>query len=107
MGEKYKWGPSKEEWAKRRKKIGYKELWYLHFGGAHEGDKGCEREYGFLVEVTSGWRHAFESERSLRMEAEELLHEHAIGVPTERRDREWKEGLAARQSARKDEDSTN
>ena len=48
------------KWLRRWHKIGYRELYYLHFGGAHEGDKGCEREYNFLLEGMSGWKDAIE-----------------------------------------------
>lgn len=80
-------------WLKRWRKIGYKELWYLHFGGAHEGDKGCRREYDFLLEVTSGWHHAYESERSLRIEAEQMLVEHDIEPPMVARRKVWQDRL--------------
>jgi hypothetical protein len=70
------------EWFKRWRQIGYRELWHLHLGGAHEGDKGCQREYDFMLEVTSGWREVAESERSLRVEAEELLLANGIEPPT-------------------------
>ena len=79
-------------WFRRWRNIGYRELWYLHFGGAHEGDKGCKREYDFVVEVTSGWRHAYESERSLRLEAEQLLEAHHIEPPTHKRFTAWQSG---------------
>ena len=74
-------------WFQRWRKIGYRELWYLHYGGAHEGDKGCQREYDFMLECTSGWRDAFQSERSLRVEAEQLLIENGIEPPTVQRHR--------------------
>lgn len=76
------------KWLKRWHKIGYKELWHLHYGGAHEGDKGCEREYDFLLEAMSGWKDAYRSEQSLRLEAEELLRENGIEPPLDRRFRE-------------------
>jgi len=60
-------------WLKRWRQIGYRKLWYLHYGGYHEGDKGCRREYDFMLSVTSGWKHAYETERRLRLEAEEKL----------------------------------
>jgi hypothetical protein len=81
------------KWLKRWHEIGYRKLWYLHFGGYHEGDKGCEREYNFLAEVTSGWHHAFDSERSLRAEAEQMLREGGIEPPSDRRLRELRERL--------------
>ncbi len=71
------------KWFKRWRRIGYRELYYRHFGGAHEGDKGCDREYHFLLEITSGWQHAFSAERSLRLEAEQALRDNMIEVPTE------------------------
>ena len=76
------------KWLKRWHKIGYRKLWYLHYGGYHEGDKGCEREYDFLLEVMGGWKGAFEDERSLRIEAEQVLIENGIEPPTEKR---WRE----------------
>lgn len=76
------------KWLKRWHKIGYKELWHLHYGGAHEGDKGCQREYDFLFQIMSGWKGAYESERSLRLEAEEVLKSNGIEPPIERRFRE-------------------
>ena len=82
------------KWFKRWHNIGYRELWHLHFGGAHEGDKGCKREYDFLLEVTSGWREAYLSERSLCLEAEGLLQEAGIEPPTEKRFREVTEKWA-------------
>lgn len=87
------------KWWKRWHKIGYRELWYLHFGGAHEGDKGCKREYDFMLEITSGWQNAFQSERSLRLEAEEMLTDAGIEPPTARRGRELAARLAARRAA--------
>lgn len=84
------------KWTGRKKKIGYKELYYLHFGGAHEGDKGCDREYNFLIEVMSGWKGAYEDERSLRIESDNLLRENGIEPPTEKRFREIMEKISAR-----------
>ena len=81
------------KWFKRWHKIGYRELWSRHFGGAHEGDKGCEREYQFLLEVMGGWKHAFEDARSLRIESDELLKENGIESPTDKRYRELMERL--------------
>jgi hypothetical protein len=78
------------KWLKRRRKTGYRKLWYLHYGGYHEGDKGCKREYDFLLEVMGGWKDAFESERSLRLEAEGLLTANGIEPPTEKR---WREAF--------------
>ncbi len=79
------------EWFKRWHKIGYRRLWYLHFGGYHEGDKGCEREYRFMLEITSGWHHAYQTERELRVEAEKLLTDAGIESPTDKRMRLLKE----------------
>ena len=84
------------EWFRRWRRHGYKKLWYTHFGGSHEGDKGCDREYRFLLEVTGGWRDAYESERSLRLESETLLRDNGIEPPTDKRDREWKERMASK-----------
>lgn len=75
-------------WLKRWRKTGYRKLWYSHYGGAHEGDKGCEREYTFMAEIASAWHQAFENERSLRLEAEQLLRDNFIEVPAERRNAE-------------------
>jgi hypothetical protein len=86
-------------WFKRWRKIGYRELYYRHFGGAHEGDKGCDREYRFLLEVGGGWRELSESERSLRLEAETMLREAEMEPPTDRRDREWRERMEARKKS--------
>ena len=80
-----------KEWYARWRKIGYRQLWHLHYGGSHEGDKGCRREYDFLLEVSSGWKEASRSERSLRLEAEELLIENGVEPPSERRSREFQE----------------
>ena len=88
------------QWMQRWRKIGYRQLWRLHYGGAHEGDKGCEREYRFLVEVSSSWRNAYESERSLLLEAEQLLRDNAVEPPTEKRTREFAERMKARSTAR-------
>ena len=88
------------QWIKRWHRIGYRELYYRHFGGAHEGDKGCDREYRFLIEVTSGWKHAFESERSLRLEGEEFLIAAGIESPVNKRDREWKERMTKREASK-------
>ena len=79
------------KWLKRWHKIGYRKLWYLHFGGYHEGDKGCKRDYDFMVEIFSGWRDAYVTEKGLRVEAERLLTENGIESPTEKRSRLLKE----------------
>jgi hypothetical protein len=79
------------KWFKRWRKIGYRKLWHLHFGGYHEGDKGCRREYDFMLEVTSGWRNAYQTERELRVEAEKMLTDAGIEPPTDRRIRLIKE----------------
>ena len=71
------------QWLRRWRKVGYRELWHLHYGGAHEGDKGCQREYKFMLEVTEGWHDAFKSERSLRAEAEQLLIDNGIDPPSD------------------------
>ena len=84
------------KWIKRWKKIGYKELYYLHFGGYHEGDKGCKREYNFLIEVMGGWKNAYDDNRSLLVEAEALLRENDIEPPTDKRMRELKGRLSKR-----------
>jgi hypothetical protein len=87
-------------WIKRWKKTGYRELWHRHYGGAHEGDKGCDREYNFMLEVTSGWRDAYQSERSLRLEAETLLRDNGIEPPTDKRDRQFIETMEANKARR-------
>lgn len=79
------------KWIKRWRKIGYRNLWHLHFGGLDEGDKGCQREYIFLAEVTSGWHHAYQTERELRVEAEKILADNGIETPTEKRRKLLKE----------------
>jgi hypothetical protein len=86
------------KWIKRWKKIGYKELYYLHFGGAHEGDKGCKREYNFLKEVLGGWKSAYEDEKSLLIEAENLLRDNNIETPKEKRRREFLEEMSKKET---------
>lgn len=83
-------------WIRRWRKIGYRRLWFTHYGGAHEGDKGCQREYRFMMEILSDWRSAFESERSLRLEAEEFLRLAGVEPPSAKRDRLLQERLAER-----------
>lgn len=80
-------------WIKRWHKIGYRKLWYTHYGEG-EYHKGCYREYRFLLEVSGGWKNAFESERSLRLEAEGLLQEAGIEPPVDKRFREIMERIA-------------
>ncbi len=74
-------------WFNRWRKIGYRKLWYLHFGGYHEGDKGCKREYDFMLEISGHWRHAYETERELRVEAEQMLTDAGIEPPATKRQR--------------------
>ena len=83
------------KWLQRWRKIGYRELWHLHYGGAHEGDKGCEREYRFLHEVLGGWKQAESNTRSLLLEAEQLLRDNGIEPPTAKRWREFTEKVNA------------
>lgn len=83
------------KWLRRWRYIGYRQLWHLHYGGAHEGDKGCQRRYDFMLEVTEGWHHAFQSERSMLQEAEELLIGAGIEPPIEARHRRFMERIAS------------
>lgn len=91
----------RKEWSERRKRISYKELYFLHFGGPDEGNKGCEREYDFLLFIASGNRQMAESERTLRLEAEKLLRDHGIEPPSDRATRELNELMSARVTKRK------
>lgn len=77
------------KWWKRWRSIGYRELWHLHFGELHEGDKGCEREYEFLLEASNGWRIAYDHSESLLLEAEQLLKSNGIEPPREERRRRF------------------
>ena len=90
-------------WWQRWRKTGYRELWYRHYSGAHEGDKGCEREYNFMLSATSGWRESSHAERSLRLEAEAALREAGIEPPSDKRDRQWRERMEASQKRRREE----
>lgn len=52
------------KWYKRWRRIGYRELYNIHFG--NEWYKGCARELRHAYEVAGNWHDAYDRERRSR-----------------------------------------